>query len=103
VFKIDGYRIDQVGITDGGDVLSSRGIALTSITPEAIGISVPEKGGYDITAYTMNGRQIGHVKHNLQAGNNTVSFLNDRKISSNLILLQVSGEGFSRILRLNMQ
>jgi uncharacterized repeat protein (TIGR02543 family) len=103
VFKIDGYRVDQVGITDGGDLLSSRGITLTSITPEAIGISVPEKGRYDITAYTINGRQIGHVRHNLQAGSNTVRMLENTKISSNMILLHVAGKGFSRVLRVHMQ
>jgi murein DD-endopeptidase MepM/ murein hydrolase activator NlpD len=103
VFIIDGYSVDQVGIEDGGNALSSGSIRITSNTAESLGIFVPEKGIYDITAFTINGRQIGHVKNNLQAGNNTVRLLENDVISSNLILLHIAGEGFSRILRVNMQ
>ncbi|MGM0462951.1 MAG: InlB B-repeat-containing protein, partial [Fibrobacterota bacterium] len=103
IFIIDGYSVDQVGINGGENALSSGSIRITSNTAESLGIFVPAHGEYDITAFTINGRQIGHVKNTLQAGNNTVRLLENEKISSNLILLHIAGEGFSRILRVNMQ
>ncbi|MGM0461817.1 MAG: S8 family serine peptidase [Fibrobacterota bacterium] len=103
VLMIDGYTVDQVPV-QGEDTQSASGaIMLRSSTPEGIGISVPETGRYDVRAFTIDGRQIGSITEHLNAGTNTVSISGYEKISSNLILLQVSGEGFSRILRVNMQ
>jgi hypothetical protein len=103
VLKIDGFTVDQVPVTGINENNSFRNISLTAVTEEAIGISVPESGVYNIKAFTLDGRQVGHIVSNMNAGNNNVPWLGKNTFSSNVVLLQITGKGYAQVLRVSMQ
>jgi endoglucanase len=97
-FEVEGFEATPILSVNRVSQVVSRP-SLTSLTANQMKIAVPKTGNYKVDLFSVSGRKIGSFSKNFSAGSLNSLNWNGAAISSQMIIVQITGAGLSSLTK----
>ncbi|MGM0444606.1 MAG: hypothetical protein ACQEQV_10505, partial [Fibrobacterota bacterium] len=97
--KLKGLDVDGSSVIIGSATTDITGLAVNSVSADALSIATGKSGTYAINLYSVNGRKLAGFNSKLTAGINRVP-LSGAALTGNVFILQVKGADMNMVKRI---